>query len=192
MPIGGMEIGESDDDGGDEGCGEEHGPAKNAASDAQERIRSVIDFLAEKTPERRFPKNGMLAPEMKAIAGEPVNAESASDGDENAGISAEVEMADGETFVCAKREMNTETRDDEENDDGGSAKDDRAPAVSEGVTERSGFVDASEERENAVVANGDPESEHETEGVEYGVAGVPVNVREVRGAAQACFSAMTK
>jgi hypothetical protein len=177
MPIGGVRMGEGDGDTGEEGSGEERRPAGETAKDAQERISGVVNFLAEKAPERRLPKNGVLTPKVQLSAGQAVNTKSAGDGNENAGVTAEVVAGDGKVAVSAKREVDAETGDDEENDDGGSAENDGVPTVREKAAEGSGGVNASEEGEQSVVANGDPESQDEAESVEDRVTGVLIGVR---------------
>jgi hypothetical protein len=176
-PTVGVRMGGGNGDAGDEGGGEEGRPAGEAAKDAQKRISGVINFLAEKTPERRLPENGVLTPKVKVGAGQAVNTESTGDGNENAGVTAEVVAGDGKVAVSAEREVDAETGDDEEDDDGGSAENEGAPAVGEKVAEGGGFVDASEEGKHPVMTNGDPESENEAESIEDRVAGVLIGAR---------------
>jgi len=170
VPVGGVRVSESNGDAGDERNGKQDSPSGSVTKDAQERISGVIDFLAEQAPQRRLPKNGMLAPEMEFFAVQAIDEESADDGYENAGVTAKVETCDGKFCFRAKREMDAEAGNEEENDDSGGAKDDAAPGMSEKAAESRGLVGTGEQRKHAVMANGHPQSKDETQGVENRVA----------------------
>src|SRR5271167_2149141 len=102
---------------------EEPLPAGAIADQAQRGIDGVVDFFAGKTPEWRFPQDGVFAPKREFAEG-AINDESRRDGNQDSCVAAEVVAGDIDFHCSAERQVDAESRDYEEDDYRRSAEDD--------------------------------------------------------------------
>src|SRR5579859_3307064 len=75
-------------------------------------------------------------------------------------------------LISAEREMNAEARNHEKDDDRGSSENDALPGMRDEPAEGCGYVDAGKDREDFVVAYGDPEGQNEAQGIEDGIVAI--------------------
>lgn len=100
---------------------------------------------------------------------ETIDAEGARDGNQNAGVAAEIVAPHGERFVSAKRQVNAEAGNYEEHNNSRRAEHNALPGVSDEPAEGCGHVYTGEDRKDFVMAHGDPEGENEAQSVQDGI-----------------------
>lgn len=152
-----MPMGCRSDRAGSKNDGKENLPADSLTNYTKKWISSVIDFFAGEAPKRRFPKDGVLAQKRELLSIETIDAESASNRNQNARVTAKIVTTDSQLFVSAEGEVNAKAGDHKKDDHRRRAEYDALPRVGDEPSKRGGYVDAGEEWKDSIVAHGDPE-----------------------------------
>ena len=115
----------------------------------------------------------MLSPQDQLLAQKAVDCKRSGNRNEDAGIAPEIVTADIDFPRAAEWQVDAEAGDDEEHYDGGSAEDNGAPGVTDGVPEADAGIVVAEERNHLEMADSNPERKDEAQGIKDGEVSEP-------------------